>query len=97
MGLSSISFICVSSRLDSSVWSPQFEHARFKNNSKGNFGHGFAIYIFVEDIDATLKRVQKSKMKIIEELAENPNAGFREFTFLEPNGYHFTVAEIPSW
>lgn len=73
------------------------EHARFRNNSLGGFGRGMAIYVFVDDIDAVYARVQERELQLIEDLAVNPNAGFREFTFTEENGYMFSVAERPSW
>ena len=76
------------------------EHARFADNTSasanGVLGRGLAIYVFVDDIDATYLRAAEADVVVVEELATNPNAGFREFTFREPNGYHFTVAEPPS-
>ncbi|MCP4446500.1 MAG: hypothetical protein GY811_14310 [Myxococcales bacterium] len=63
----------------------------------GSLGRGLALYTFVEDIEATLARATSSDVSIVEEIAANPNAGFREFTFKESNGYHVTVAEHPQW
>ena len=73
------------------------EHARFQDNELGGFGRGFAIYVFVDDIDAIYARVKERGLRLLEDLAVNPNAGFREFTFAEENGYKFSVAEHPSW
>jgi hypothetical protein len=73
------------------------EHARFQDNHLGGFGRGFAIYVFVDDIDAVYARMKEHGLQLVEDLAVNPNAGFREFTFIEENGYKFSVAEPPSW
>jgi hypothetical protein len=73
------------------------EHARFQDNHLGGFGRGFALYVFVTDIDAVYARVKERSLPLLEDIAVNPNAGFREFTFVEENGYKFSVAEPPSW
>lgn len=73
------------------------EHNRFHDNHLGGFGRGFALYVFVDDIDAVYARAKEHGLPLLEDLAVNPNAGFREFTFSEENGYKFSVAEHPSW
>ena len=70
------------------------EHPRFKDNHLGELGRGCAFYVFVSEVEDVHRQVQeRSDLEIVEGLAKNPNAGFREFTFREHNGYHFTVAE----
>lgn len=73
------------------------EHARFADNKGGVLGRGVALYIFVDEIETVYTRTQAGQVEIVEDLAKNPNADFREFTFREPNGYFFTVAETPHW
>lgn len=73
------------------------EHARFKENSAGGLGRGMTLYVFVDDIDTVYGRAQDSGQNIVEDLAKNPNAGLREFTFRDTQGFHFSVSERPSW
>jgi hypothetical protein len=68
-----------------------------KTTISGGFGRGFAIYAFVDDIDAVYAETTERSLQLLEGLAVNPNAGFREFTFAEENGYKFSVAEPPRW
>jgi len=69
------------------------EHPRFADNHRGGLGRGVALYVFVDDIDAVYQRARTLGLKIVEPLEQNPNAGFREFSFVESNGYCFSVAE----
>ncbi len=73
------------------------EHARFSANSQGNLGRGLALYVFVENLDEVHGRAQQMGLEIVEALAKNPNAGFREFTFRQSDGFHLSVAEPPGW
>ena len=73
------------------------EHTRFQDNHLGGFGRGLAIYVFVDDIDSVYARTKERGLPIVEDMAVNPNARFREFTFAEENGYKFSVAEPPNW
>jgi hypothetical protein len=78
------------------LWLHDFDsdhHPRFKGAGKKPMGIGASIYVLVDDLDAAYKRCQKADVSIVEELAMNENAQFREFTLKIKDGHQFTACE----
>jgi catechol 2,3-dioxygenase-like lactoylglutathione lyase family enzyme len=59
----------------------------------GAVGSGFLLWIYVTDLDSVLQRARKMQVRIVLEPHENPQAGWREFTVRDPDGYHVAIAE----
>lgn len=73
------------------------DHPRFKDVEQKSKGVGLAIYVVVPDIDKVYSSTKQRKLKVVEELATNQNAGFREFTLQITDGYMFSVCEKSQW
>ena len=59
----------------------------------GATGSGFLLWIYVDDLDEVYERAKKLKAPIVVEPHTNPQAGWREFTVRDPDGYHLAFAE----
>ncbi|MFZ5896219.1 MAG: VOC family protein [Myxococcota bacterium] len=59
----------------------------------GAVGSGFLLWIHVDDFDTIVQRAKKLKIPIVVEPHENPQAGWREFTVRDPDGYHVAIVE----
>jgi predicted enzyme related to lactoylglutathione lyase len=59
----------------------------------GAVGSGFLLWIYVSDLDVVYRRASKLKATIIVEPHENPQAGWREFTVRDLDGYHVAIAQ----
>jgi catechol 2,3-dioxygenase-like lactoylglutathione lyase family enzyme len=58
----------------------------------GAVGSGFLLWIYVDDLDAVLRRARKLEAPIVVAPHDNPVAGWREFTLRDPDGYHVAIA-----
>jgi catechol 2,3-dioxygenase-like lactoylglutathione lyase family enzyme len=56
-------------------------------------GNGFLLWIHVDDLDAVLARVRKLRVPIVVAPHANPQAGWREMTVRDPDGYHVALVE----
>jgi catechol 2,3-dioxygenase-like lactoylglutathione lyase family enzyme len=59
----------------------------------GAVGSGFLLWIYVDDLDRIFQRAKKLKVPIVVKPHVNPQAGWREFTVRDPDGYHVAIAE----
>jgi catechol 2,3-dioxygenase-like lactoylglutathione lyase family enzyme len=59
----------------------------------GAIGSGVLIWMYVDDLDAVLERARKLKAPIVVEPHTNAQAGWREFTLRDPDGYRVAIAE----
>ena len=59
----------------------------------GATGSGFLLWIYVDDLDRVFQRARKLKAPIVVEPHANPQAGWREFTVCDPDGYHVAIVE----
>jgi predicted enzyme related to lactoylglutathione lyase len=71
----------------------QAEEHGLTNPVPGAIGSGVLLWIYVEDLDAIFRRAKRLKAAIIVEPHANPQAGWREFTVRDPDGYHVAIAE----
>jgi predicted enzyme related to lactoylglutathione lyase len=56
-------------------------------------GHGCVLWIYVSDLDAVHRRARRMHAKILAEPHENEQAGWREFTVEDPDGYSLGIIE----
>ena len=61
--------------------------------TRGPFGNGVLVYIHVPDADSAYARAQELGLDILAELEYNPQAGMKEFTVRDPNGYAIGVCK----
>jgi predicted enzyme related to lactoylglutathione lyase len=59
----------------------------------GAVGSGFLLWIHVDDLDVIHRRAIKLKAPIVVPPHDNPQAGWREFTLRDPDGYHVAIVE----
>jgi catechol 2,3-dioxygenase-like lactoylglutathione lyase family enzyme len=59
----------------------------------GAVGSGVLVWIYVDDLDAAHKRARGLKASIVVEPHANPQAGWREMTIRDPDGYHVALVE----
>ena len=59
----------------------------------GSVGSGFLLWVYVDDLDAVFLRAKALRAPIVSEPHANPQAGWREFTVCDPDGYHVAIAE----
>jgi len=59
----------------------------------GAIGSGVLLWMYVADLDATFRRAKKLKAVIVVQPHANAQAGWREFTVRDPDGYHVAIAE----
>lgn len=57
-------------------------------------GAGFLLWVFVPDIEPVYRRAQGMGVPVIVEPHHNPQAGWKEFTVQDPDGYRVAIA---SW
>ena len=60
----------------------------------GATGSGVLLWFYVDDLDEVVRRAKKLKAPIIVEPHTNPQAGWREFTVRDPDGYHLAFAQF---
>ncbi|MDX1394259.1 MAG: VOC family protein [Gemmatimonadota bacterium] len=56
-------------------------------------GTGILLYFWVDDLDAAYRRAREREARLLDEPHVNPNAGAREFSLRDPDGYAVTIAE----
>jgi len=59
----------------------------------GTAGSGVLIWIYVDDLDLVHRRAKAAKAPIVVAPHTNPQAGWREFTLRDPDGYHVAICE----
>ena len=59
----------------------------------GATGSGFLLWIYVNDLDQVFQRAKELKAPIVVKPHANPQAGWRELTMRDPDGYHVAIAE----
>lgn len=59
----------------------------------GAVGSGVLLWFYVDDLEAVYRRAKKLKAPIVVEPHENPQAGWREFTLSDPDGYRVAIVE----
>ncbi len=52
------------------------------------------LWIFTDRLDAIRERAGAMRAKIMKEPWQNPLAGWREFTLMDPDGYRIAVAQF---
>jgi catechol 2,3-dioxygenase-like lactoylglutathione lyase family enzyme len=55
-------------------------------------GNGVLLWFRSDRFDAAVERVRALGARILEEPHVNPNAGHREFMFLDPDGYKVVIS-----
>ena len=56
-------------------------------------GTGVLLYFWVDDLDAAYRRAREREAGLLDEPHVNPNAGAREFSLRDPDGFGVTIAE----
>jgi predicted enzyme related to lactoylglutathione lyase len=64
-----------------------------KREGRTRVGHGCVLWIYVSDLDVVYRRARRMKAKILAEPHENEQAGWREFTLRDPDGYSLGIIE----
>jgi predicted enzyme related to lactoylglutathione lyase len=59
----------------------------------GAEGCGVLVWFYVDDLDAVLRRAKRMKVPLVVEPHDNPQAGWREATIRDPDGYHLVLVE----
>jgi catechol 2,3-dioxygenase-like lactoylglutathione lyase family enzyme len=59
---------------------------------RGAVGSGVLLWFHVDDLDAVLQRARRLKAPVVVEPHDNPQAGWRELTIRDPDGYHLAIA-----
>jgi catechol 2,3-dioxygenase-like lactoylglutathione lyase family enzyme len=60
----------------------------------GAEGSGFLLWIYVSDLDGVYERARRLKARVVKRPHLNAQAGWREFTVRDPDGYHVAIAEV---
>lgn len=60
---------------------------------KGGIGSGVLLWVFVKDLDAVFAQATKLNATLVVQPHDNPQAGWREFTLLDPDGYRLAIAQ----
>ena len=68
------------------------EHPALSAPNGGAPGVGVLLYFWVDDLDAAYERARTIGAETLDEPHLNPNAGAREFSLRDPDGYGVTVA-----
>jgi predicted enzyme related to lactoylglutathione lyase len=68
------------------------EHGAMIAPGDGQIGNGFVLWIHVDDVDEVFTRAKTMNAKIVTQPHDNPQAGWREFTLRDPDGYSIAVA-----
>ena len=71
---------------------PAEEHGLSKPVA-GAVGSGFLLWIYVDDLNQVFQRAKELEAPIVVKPHANPQAGWREFTVRDPDGYHVAIAE----
>lgn len=69
------------------------EHGAMRSPEDGTIGNGFLLWIYVSDLDAIYARAKKLKATVVTKPHDNPQAGWREFTVRDLDGYAVALAE----
>jgi predicted enzyme related to lactoylglutathione lyase len=67
------------------------EHASLRDPDLAPAGHGVVLWIQVDDLDAAWMRAERLGARIIDRPRANVDAGHREFTVADPDGYVVAV------
>lgn len=68
------------------------DHPNLANPAKAPVGHGVLIWFEVEDFNAAVDRVRRSKTKVVLGPQENENSGRQEIWISDPDGYIVVLA-----
>lgn len=78
------------------AWDVDHHHENFLGNQNlKSRGNGVVVWFMVEHLDRSVKEIKKSKVKILKDVAVNPNAQHREIWFSDPDGYTVVVSGLP--
>jgi len=69
------------------------EHGGPRARGSARVGHGCLFWVYVADLDAVYARARRLKVEIVLEPHANPQAGWREFTLIDPDGYRVAIVE----
>jgi predicted enzyme related to lactoylglutathione lyase len=57
-------------------------------------GNGLILYFRTKNMNAIRQNVEKIGCAVEEDIHLNPNAGKKEFSFRDPDGYYLTITEF---
>jgi len=69
------------------------EHPSMKN-SNGLVSNGLILYFRVENMEEIHQKLKELSHPLTKEIALNPNSNKKEFSLIDPDGYHLTVTEF---
>ena len=69
------------------------EHGGMKDPGDGAVGNGFVLWLRVNDVDAIHARAVELGAEILTPPWDNPQAGWRECSLRDPDGYVIAVAQ----
>jgi catechol 2,3-dioxygenase-like lactoylglutathione lyase family enzyme len=72
----------------------QAEEHGLPEPAPGAAGSGFLLWIYVSDFDRVYGRARRLKLTVVTEPHRNLQAGWREFTVRDPDGYRLAIAEL---
>ena len=70
------------------------EHPTLMSPHTASPGNGLLLFFRVDDYEIALKRARALVDRFEEEPHLNPNAGTREFSLRDPDGYYVTISEL---
>lgn len=70
------------------------EHASLRDAESGPAGNGLILWVQVDDLDAVWARAQALEARVVDPPQHNPEAGHREFSIADPDGYVVAVCAL---
>jgi len=70
------------------------EHASLREGEPGPTGNGLILWFQVDDLDAVWARAQALGARVVDPPQLNAEAGHREFSVADPDGYVVAVCAI---
>lgn len=70
------------------------EHPSLMSPDAVRPGNGLLLFFWVDDFDRALERAGALATRLEEEPHVNPNAGTREFSLRDPDGYYVTISAL---
>lgn len=74
----------------------EHEHPSLSNASD-TAGNGLLLYFRTDQLDSIRQNIDKHQINIETDVAINPNSHKKEFTLIDPDGYHLTIAEYHTY
>ncbi len=66
-------------------------------NKEISVGNGLILYFRTDDLDRIRKNALNMNVPIEKEVTISPNSGKREFSIVDPDGYHLIISEYHSY